>query len=507
MTTIKRPLLETAISNWTHRTDVVVVGYGGAGSCAALEASRAGAAVTILEAAGGGGGTTALCGGHVYCGGGTPVQEACDFPDSAEDLYQFLTNATRFQDKAKARLYADHSVDHFAWLEAQGVPFKRNFYPHRHSLQPDDSCLIWTGNEKVWPFSEAARPAPRGHKAAGEAEAGHLIMKALMEQVDQLPIEKRYDTAVDQLIVDDRGRIVGVAGSQFGERVYFRADKGVILTAGGFIMNHPMVANHIPEFAKDIMDHGSPHDDGSGIQLGTSVGGAAIHMSEYFITLPYYPPEELTFGVLINRHGQRFVNEDSYHSRIGETAFRQPDHKVYLVVDDSCFHHPDINNFVPQMTRTDVTIEHVATERTIPDLERALGLPKRTLQDSLRVYNDNAAHGEDPVFHKHADWLRPLTNPPYAAFDVSLGHAPYIAFTLGGLSTLPTGEVLGEQGDIVAGLYAAGRNTCGLPRDTDGYASGLSVGDATFFGRLAGRRVAEAGPSRPEPSSAVAPRS
>ena len=490
MTTVERPLRESAVPSWTHRTDVLVIGYGGAGSSAALEAARAGAAVTILEVASGGGGTTAMCGGHVYCGGGTPVQQACGFPDSAEDLYRFLVGSTPFQDEEKARLYAEHSAQHFAWLESQGVPFERSYYPQRHSLQPDARCLIFTGNEKVWPFSETARPAPRGHKAAGEGDAGHLIMKALMAQVDRLPIEKRYDTSVDRLIVDDDGRVVGAAGHHFGQRVHYRADKGVILTAGGFIMNHPMVASHIPDLARDIIDHGSVYDDGSGIQLGLSVGGAAIHMSEYFITLPFYPPEKLTYGLLVNRHGQRFVNEDSYHARIGRTALQQTDHVVYLIVDDSCFGLPDINQFVHQMPRTDLSIEHIATEDSVADLEASLGLPCDTLQQTVALYNANASQGEDPLFHKHPEWLRPLDAPPYAAFDLSLGKAPYLAFTLGGLSTRATGEVLDDRGEVVTGLYAAGRNSCGLPRSADGYASGLSVGDATFFGRLAGRQAA-----------------
>jgi 3-oxo-5alpha-steroid 4-dehydrogenase len=490
MTKIKRPLRDHQVPFWTSESDVLVVGYGGAGSCAAIEAARAGARVTILEVASGGGGTTALCGGHVYCGGGTPVQVACGVPDSAEDLYQFLIQSTEFQDREKARLYADGSVAHFEWLEEEGVPFNRSFYPLRHSLQPDDTCLISTGNEKVWPFSQGARPAARGHKAAGFGDAGHLIMKALMKQVDALPVEKVFDAAVDQLIIDDNERVVGVSATHFGERAYYSARSGVILTAGGFIMNQAMVANHLPALVDDVIDHGSPYDDGSGIQLGLSAGGAAIHMSEHFITLPYYPPEELTFGVLINRLGQRFVSEDSYHARVGHAAMQQPGQEVYLIVDDSCFHQPDINNFVDQMPRPNLSMEHVATAETIQDLESSLGLPETALQASLAFYNQASANGKDPLFHKHSDWLRPLMQPPYAAFDLSLGKAPYLAFTLGGLFTRPTGEVLDESGGVVPGLFAAGRNTCGLPRHADGYASGLSVGDATFFGRLAGHQAA-----------------
>ena len=116
--------------------------------------------------------------------------------------------------------------------------------------------------------------------------------------------------------------------------------------------------------------------------------------------------------------------------------------------------------------------------------------PCDTLQQTVALYNVNASQGEDPLFHKHPEWLRPLDAPPYAAFDLSLGKAPYLAFTLGGLSTRATGEVLDDRGEVVTGLYAAGRNSCGLPRSADGYASGLSVGDATFFGRLAGRQAA-----------------
>ena len=105
-------------------------------------------------------------------------------------------------------------------------------------------------------------------------------------------------------------------------------------------------------------------------------------------------------------------------------------------------------------------------------------------------YNRNALKGEDPRLHKQANWLRPIETAPFAAIECSLGKAPYMAFSLGGLWTRANGEVLSEDGEVIEGLYAAGRNSCGIARSAEGYASGTCIGDATFFGRLAGRSAA-----------------
>ena len=109
---------------------------------------------------------------------------------------------------------------------------------------------------------------------------------------------------------------------------------------------------------------------------------------------------------------------------------------------------------------------------------------------TVSVYNRHAAKGIDPLFHKAARWLKPLDEPPLVAVDCRIDHCYYSAFTLGGLDTLPTGEVKDEDGAIVPGLFAAGRTACGLPRFGAGYSSGTSLGDATFFGRQAGKRLA-----------------
>ena len=99
------------------------------------------------------------------------------------------------------------------------------------------------------------------------------------------------------------------------------------------------------------------------------------------------------------------------------------------------------------------------------------------------------AAGEDPLFHKGPAWVRPLV-PPIGAVDLRIGPAPYAPFTLGGLETTVEGEVLDVAGDAIGGLFAAGRTTAGVC--SFGYASGLSIGDSTIFGRLAGASAASA---------------
>ena len=110
----------------------------------------------------------------------------------------------------------------------------------------------------------------------------------------------------------------------------------------------------------------------------------------------------------------------------------------------------------------------------------------------MDLYNRHAASGEDPLFHKGPAWVRPLV-PPIGAVDLRIGPAPYAPFTLGGLETTVDGEVLDLDGDAIPGLFAAGRTTAGVC--SFGYASGLSIGDSTMFGRFAGARAAAASAS------------
>ena len=472
---------------WDFEDDVVIVGFGSAGAAAAIDACTEEASVRIFEVASGAGGTSSMAGGDIYLGGngGTPAQRANGFEDTTEDFYEYMRLAGGADaDEARTRIYADAALDHFRWLEAQGVPYRTTHLPGKVVAPGTGDCLIWSGNEAAWPFRNLAKPCPRGHlpEAVGEM-GGRLLTETLAGRAETLGAEAVYDARAEALIADEGRRVHGVVVRIGGELRFARARRGVILCAGGFVLNDEMMRQYAPQagrLADDALSGG--YDDGSGIRMGQSVGGAAIHMDELFVTLPMYPPASHVKGILLNEAGQRFINEDSYPGRVAVHCTRQVGDRIFLLVDNAMFEQPS------ELSR----IQVAAVGESWEEIERELGLVEGTLVNSVRVYNRDAAKGEDPLFHKAADWIQPLIEPPFAALACHIGEAFYPYFTLGGLRTEPTGEVLTIDGEPVPSLYAAGRTCCGLPRSGENYSSGMSLADCTYFGRLAGRSAATA---------------
>jgi len=482
-----QPRRLSEVAQWDTETDVAIVGFGGAGACAAIEAADAGAEVAVFEVASAAGGSTALSSAEVYMGGGggTRVQRACGYEDATEDMFNYLMAAQGdLADEAKIRLYCDESLAHFDWLVAMGAKYKDSEYKERAIMALTDDCLLYTGNEKAWPFRDIAKPCPRGHNLEVDGDnGGPMLMGILTEQVERRDVRVEYDARALALVVDEVGTVQGLVVRMDNQERNVRARRGVLLAAGGFAMNREMLEHYAPVLAQANIPVGNPGDMGTGILMGQSVGGALIHMDQGFITLPFYPPSSLTFGVFVNAQGQRFVNEDVYHARLAHHAIQQLGQGIYLVVNHDDYHHPPYLN-----------AEIAGTGETIEEMAEEIGLPPGNLSHTIAYYNEHAANGEDPLFHKSSEWLKPI-EPPYAALDCTPGSGVlYPFFTLGGLDTLPTGEVLTMDKRVIAGLYAAGRASCGVPRTAAGYASGLSVGDATFFGRMAGKRMAAAPP-------------
>jgi 3-oxo-5alpha-steroid 4-dehydrogenase len=471
----------SALSADAPSYDVVVVGFGIAGGCAALEAARAGARVLLLERAAVHGGTSSMSGGHFYLGGGTAVQQATGHEDSADDMYKYLVAAAKDPEHDKIRAYCDGSVEHFDWLEALGFEFERSFFPGKAVIQPGTEGLMFTGNEKVWPFVEEAVPAPRGHKVPvpGDTEGTKIVMDLLRTRVEEAGVEVRYETGATNLVASEDG-VVGLAWRSFQETGVVAA-RSVVVAAGGFVMNPDMVAAHTPALGSKLFTLGSTYDDGLGIRLGASVGAELRHMDEPFITAPFYPPSILVTGLLVNSDGKRFVAEDSYHARTSQFVMEQPGSAAYLIVDSEHVEYPKMP-LVPLIDGFE----------TVAEMAKSLEIDEGTLQESLDRYNEHAARGEDPDFRKSRDWLAPQTVAPWAVFDVRLGHALYAGFTLGGMRVTVDAEVQRADGSVIPGLYAAGACASNLAQDGKGYCSGTQLGEGSFFGRRAGRHAGAA---------------
>ena len=161
-------------------------------------------------------------------------------------MYDYLVAVSREPELDKIRAYCDGSVEHFNWLEDLGFEFERSFYPGKVVVPPGTEGLSYTGNEKVWPFCEQAKPAPRGHSVPvpGELGGAAMVIDLLVKRADELGVTVLYETGVTNLVVDD-GAVVGVRWKRFSETGAIKA-KAVVIAAGGFVMNPDMVAEHTP---------------------------------------------------------------------------------------------------------------------------------------------------------------------------------------------------------------------------------------------------------------------
>ena len=298
--------------DWDVEADVVVVGLGAAGACAALEAASAGCSVLVLDRFEGGG-ATALSGGVVYAGGGTPQQRAAGVTDSPEAMFDYLrTEVIDAVPAATLREFCQGSVAMLAWLEGHGVPFEGSLCPDKTSYPTNRHYLYYSGSELS--AADVAPPAPRGHRARGRGTSGGLLYARLAAAVRGTGAKVFTQTAARRLVTGpnpEGGRVTGVeclslraapGWARLSHRILHRwsvkpylyvpkagrvlhrpvgwleqryarplrvgAARGVVLAAGGFAANRPMMRSHAPA-ARGGLPLATPGDDGSGIGLGT----------------------------------------------------------------------------------------------------------------------------------------------------------------------------------------------------------------------------------------------
>ncbi|OBF53526.1 FAD-dependent oxidoreductase [Mycolicibacterium monacense] len=480
-----RPVPASSITSWDHEADVVIAGYGVAGASAAVEAAHAGAEVLVLERTGSWGGAASMAGGFIYLGGGTAIQKACGFEDSVENMAAFLNAAMGpGADSRRIADYCEGSLAHFDWLVECGVPFKAEFFGEPGWEPMGDQGLMYSGGENSYPFNTIATPAPRGHvpqmanKKQGESSAGYMLMKPLVETATAAGARALYDVRVQRLVVESDGRVTGICARQYGTEVTIRARRGVVLATGSFAYNDAMVAQYAPRIAGRPAASIEQHD-GQAIRMAQALGADLAHMDATEVAI-FIDPQQLVRGVLVNDRGQRFVAEDTYPGRVGQLTLYHQNNTAYLIIDGDAQEEAMASQSPQLMMRPPTWVCD-----TVAELEAEIGLAPGSLQATIAAYNEGAARGEDPLLHKKPQWLRPVGSP-VGAIDLRESTG---GFTLGGLLTSLDGEVLHVSGEPIPGLFGAGRSTAGLA--AWGYASGVSLGDGSFYGRRAGRSAAK----------------
>jgi 3-oxo-5alpha-steroid 4-dehydrogenase len=543
--------------DWDVEADVVVVGFGAAGACAALEAAAAGGSVLVLDRFGGGG-ATALSGGVVYAGGGTPQQRAAGVTDTPEAMFGYLrTEVGDAVPAATLREFCDGSVAMLAWLEDHGVPFEGSLCPDKTSYPTNRHYLYYSGSELS--AAEAAPPAPRGHRTRGRGTSGGLLYARLAAAVRGAGARVLTQTTARRLVTEPGpgGRVTGVeclslrgapvavrlthrvlhqwsakpylyvpkAGRVLHrpvgwlERRYARplrvgAARGVVLAAGGFAANRPMMRSHAPT-ARGGLPLATPGDDGSGIRLGTEAGAATAYLDRVSVWRFLSPPPALLAGVLVDQAGQRVCDESRYGAALGDAIIRRGG-RAWLLIDQAT--HAEARRQVRGSTLWFQRLQAWYLLSTgavhapaVAAVAARAGVDPDGLAATLAAYNAAARDpaAPDPA-GKPAAARKPQDQPPYYLIDCSVRPRPFYpapVLTLGGLVVAPgSGQVLRADGSAVDGLYAAGRTAAGLCSRS--YLSGLSLADCVFSGRRAGRHAAappSAAAAAPPSAAAAAP--
>jgi len=533
--------------------DVLVVGFGGAGACAAIEAHDAGARVVIVERFDGGG-ATARSGGVVYIGGGSPSQRRAGWDDSVDAMYAYLREETEDAvSEETLRAFCARSLDNATWLEAQGARFTLPFFAAKTTQPPDGYGLYWSGNEKQ--RAHAATPAPRGHVVDGDGMTGHVLFAGLAEAVARRGIEVRRHTRAESLVVNEDGAVVGAelrelpasralraahlalskvfealrsARSPRAERARERLDAferrwgrvtrvgvsgGVILASGGFVFNQALLRERAAPYA-ECMPLGTAGDDGTAIRLGEAVGAASGETERCAASRFIAPPEAFVTGLLVDATGRRFCDETLYGATLSKAISERPGGVAYMLTDaairdraeEQMKHEERVRDFTLAQLAAGhanhllfrnycyLTNRHVNRRRapTLEALEQALAMPPGSLVETVRAYNEAIVSGRRDALGKARESCAPLLVPPFDAIDCSLDSAlfPGPCLTLGGLRVDGLrGRALRSDGSEIPGLYAAGRSAVGVASRS--YVSGLSLADCVFSGRNAGRDAAE----------------
>jgi succinate dehydrogenase/fumarate reductase flavoprotein subunit len=439
--------------HWDKETDVVVVGYGGAGAVAAITASDGGASVIILEKAPEPGGNTACASGNVR------------FSSDPAKIEQFLiSTGLGAIDPQMAKTYVE------TWMQVED-------WMSRHGAQVTvvNGYAKWKG---VFPNAETSG------KDLFEFFAG-IVQK-------RSNIEVMLSTPAHQLVQDPATKeVLGVVAEKGEQRLRIRAKKGVIMALGGFEANRALLATYVQESPVTIVPAGTPYNTGDGLRMVLDAGADLWHMNAVEWGLFGFKPPELPAAfwlqpngnswIIANKQGARFLDESTPYSHVkkplevfdfDEKKAVWPNHPWYLVFDEKTrkagpvimiHRNPNsapystynlshgLHSWSPENSQ-EIEKGWIKKGNTIQELAQAAGIDAVGLQQSLANYNSACKKGKDEQFGRDSKQLTALDQPPFYCLECVVTTIN----TQGGPRRNARSQVMNPYGGVIPKLYGAG---------------------------------------------------
>lgn len=441
-------------------TDIIVVGGGAAGIAAAIEASRAGARVILLEKMPFVGGSTLLSGGIVLATN-SPIQQNQGIEDSAEALAQYwLDRAEGNADIDLLTFVAEKSGETIAWLMENGVEFSDN---------------VTAGGTS---------PILRCHYT--KADRGFGLIKPLEEVARNEGVEIMLQTTAKKLLMNKANEITGlIAIDKDGNEITIEA-RAVVLATGGFDRSEDMKDQYAP-VASGHISYSNAGNIGEGFLMAQEVGAEMIYKDGVigFRGLDSGVPYTSAIGGLIwqphlyvDSEGNRFTNEVIDYPIFYKNMVENGSDVFYLLFDESKY-----------VEALDEAIDKgfAFKASTWEELALLTGMNEDVLIRTVSRYNDLAESGEDSDFGKPGALMNPLTEADYYAVAVK----PATLGTYGGPKINVDTEVLRADGSAIFGLFAAGEVANGQFFYKEYPASGTSIQMSFTLGRVAGMKAVE----------------
>lgn len=451
----------------TH--DIVIIGAGGAGLSAAIEAKMAGADVIVLEKMPMAGGNTLISGAE-YAAPNNWIQNKEGIEDNPELLINdMLKGGDNINDPDLVRVVAENALAGAEWLR-------------------DEVGVVWEDDLMFFGGHSVKRSLiPLG-------ASGREIIKKQLIKAESLNIPILLNTRATSLITDSEGKVIGVNAENEDTNYSFSTNKSVIIASGGFGSNVEMRIKYNPEIDENILSTNTTGSTGDGIIMAEDIGADLVgmeHIQTYPIcdpltgTLLYYDDSRL-YGhtIIVNKEGKRFVEELDRRDVMSMAIKAQTGHVAYELLDQKGFELSKLQENhgleLDYLFKNDLLIK----ADTLKEAADFFGIDVIEMQATVDRYNGYIDSGKDEEFNKRLLTNRIETGPYYI-----LKTGPAVHHTMGGIKINTNAEVLDRDNNIIEGLYAAGEVTGGI-HGTNRLGSD-ALADITVFGRIAGKNAAK----------------